>query len=286
MDLNMRLLLCLNRDFMSNLALNLLWPALEGHTFDLILSRAVAPSAPRAPEIEEWQRAEHRIVEGGLFAYLNARGTDCEFQSFEQRALASASGRLLEFANIDRADAISHVRSFDPHLIISIRFGQIFKTPLISLPRFGILNLHSGILPDHRGVLATFWAMLEGAEYIGCTLHRVTDNGIDTGPIVGIHRTAPDRARSLLWNVASLYDGGTEMIRDALEQLARGQPLAAKAQVAAQGRYYSWPMQEQVTQFRAAGYRLYSREDYSALFARYGVGEAEIAGILAVGGIL
>jgi methionyl-tRNA formyltransferase len=165
--------------------------------------------------------------------------------------------------------------------MVSIRFGQIFQPPMISVPRSGILNLHSGILPDYRGVLATFWAMLEDADQIGCTLHRINDNGIDTGPIVGIRGTAPDRARSLLWNIASLYDGGTEMIRVALEQVARGQPLTAQAQIAAHARYYSYPMQAQVAQFRAAGYRLYSRGDYSALFARYGLSKAEIADILA-----
>jgi len=72
--LAMRILLCLNRDLASNLALNLLWPALKGHAFDLVLSQGVARSAPRAPEIADWQRIEHEIVEGGLFPFLDARG--------------------------------------------------------------------------------------------------------------------------------------------------------------------------------------------------------------------
>jgi hypothetical protein len=44
----MRILLCLNDDLMSNLALNLLWPALLGHEFEIILSRGIGGKNCRA----------------------------------------------------------------------------------------------------------------------------------------------------------------------------------------------------------------------------------------------
>src|SRR5215472_6483697 len=98
----MRILVCLNRDLMSNLALNLLRPALQGHVFDLVLSQGVARSAPRAREITAWQRVEHQVVEGGLFPLLNTRDSGSGFKSFEQHAAESESGKLLGFSNIDR----------------------------------------------------------------------------------------------------------------------------------------------------------------------------------------
>jgi methionyl-tRNA formyltransferase len=240
----------------------------------------VARSAPRAPEIEAWQHVEHELVEGGLFPMLNARERDGEFQSFEQRALASESGRLMGFANINRDDGLAYVRRFAPDVIVSIRFGQIFKREVVALPRFGILNLHSGTLPDYRGVLATFWAMLEDAPEIGCTLHYVADGTIDTGPIIGTHRMAPEQKRSLLWNVASLYPGGVAMITEAIARLSRGEPIVATEQDAACGRYFSYPGEEQVAQFHARGNRLYSREDYAAILDGYGLSPSEIAAIL------
>jgi methionyl-tRNA formyltransferase len=275
----MRILLCLNRDLMSNLALNLLWPALQGHVFDLVLSHGVARQAPRAPEIEAWQRIEHAIVEEGLFPLLDARRPAGEFQSFEQRASNSESGAPLSFVNLNRDHGLDYIRRFAPELILSIRFGQIFRAPLIELPRLGILNLHSGTLPEYRGVVATFWAMLEDAE-IGCTLHYVTDGTIDTGPIVGTRKSAPDRSRSLLWNVASLYRGGAEMVGDAVGRLSRGEPIAAEARDEAKGRYLSYPNQKEVAQFHARGLKLYSPHDYAAILAGYGLLKSEIAGIL------
>src|SRR5215471_16791909 len=97
----MRILLCLNRDLMSNLALNLLRPALNGHTFDLVLSHGVALNAPRAPEIEAWQRLEHEIIEDGLFPCLDERRPAGEFQSFEGHARTTESDALISFANIN-----------------------------------------------------------------------------------------------------------------------------------------------------------------------------------------
>jgi len=275
----MRILLCLNRDLASNLALNLLWPALKEHAFDLVLSQGVARSAPRAPEIADWQRIEHEIVEDGLFPFLDRRGNAGGFQSFEQLGLMSESGTPLAFANVNRDDGLDYVGRFAPDLILSIRFGQIFKPPIIALPRFGILNLHSGTLPEYRGLLATFWAMLEGAD-IGCTLHFVTESTIDTGLIVGMQKLAPDPERSLSWNVASLYRGGVEMMADAILRLSRGQSLAARPQDAAKGRYFSFPDREQVAQFHARAHRLHSRDDYAAIFAWYGLSSADAAGIL------
>lgn len=276
----MRILLCLNRDLMSNLALNLLGPALQGHVFDLVLSQGVARSAPRAPEIAAWQRIEHRLVEEGLFPLLNAGGESDGFRSFEQWAAISEGTRLLTFANINRDEGLAYVRRFAPDVIVSIRFGQIFRAAVIGLPRFGILNLHSGTLPEYRGVLATFWAMLEGAAEIGCTLHDVTDGTIDTGAIIGTHRRAPDVKRSLLWNVASVYPGGVKMIADALARVSREESLAAEGQDGGQGRYFSYPDAEQVAQFHGRGLRLYSREDYAAIFDAYGLPSDTVQGVL------
>ena len=276
----MRILLCLNRDLMSSLALNLLWPALREHVFDIVLSRGVAPAAPRAPDIAAWQDLEHRYVEDGLFRLLNARGPTGKFRSFEQCGVKSESGKPRAFANINQNEGLAYVRRFAPDLIVSIRFAQIVKAPLIALPRYGILNLHSGTLPEYRGVLATFWAMLEGASEIGCTLHYVTDGTIDTGPIVGARKRTPDWTHSLLWNVASLYPGGARMVADAIERLSQGASLATTQQDRAGGRYFSYPNEEQMAQFRARGGVLYSREDYAEIFGKFGLSRSQVTAIL------
>jgi methionyl-tRNA formyltransferase len=224
-------LVCLNDDLMSNLALNLLWPALLGHEFEIILSRGIGgKNAVKAPQIERWQQLERELVADGLYPLLKTRDAVGQFQSFDQLAGASSSKALRVFANINREDGLAYVRQLQPDLLVSIRFGQIFRPSVIAIPRFGILNLHSGLLPDYRGILATFWAMLEGRATVGCTLHHIADGSIDTGPIIATHAVPVNRQRSLLWNIASLYPGGTGLIADTLEKFATGRQIEVHPQ--------------------------------------------------------
>jgi methionyl-tRNA formyltransferase len=271
----MRILLCLNRDFISNLALNQFWPALGNHEFDIFLSNGVGrKNAPRAAEIEQWGKLEKALIDDGLFPLLDRRTPKAgQFLSFAQMARFSRSGIVREFASINRDEGLAYVQQFQPDVIISIRFGQIFKPPIFAIPRLGIINLHSGILPDYQGILATFWAMLHNKARIGCTLHYVTDGTIDTGAIIEIHSLPADRARSLLWNVASLYEGGTAMIASVLSKLADGRPVETSPQDAGKSRYFSYPEQQPLNEFFVSGGRLYTEEDYRELFLKYDVAD-------------
>jgi methionyl-tRNA formyltransferase len=271
----MRILLCLNRDFMSNIALNQMRDALAGQIIDIVLSKGIGKkSSPKAPAIEQWQQLESRLIEDRLFPLLekpSETSTHNWFQSFNQLAKFTASKTMREFSNINEGEGLAYVRQFEPDVIISIRFGQIFKSPLLEIPRFGVINLHSGVLPDYRGILATFWAMLNNETHIGCSLHYVTDNTIDTGDIIGINKIPADAKRSLLWNVAALYEPGTALIADALSKLGKSQPLTLHPQDNSRGRYFSFPSQREIMEFVAKGYQLYSMEDYTELIRWYGI---------------
>jgi methionyl-tRNA formyltransferase len=276
----MRILLCLNRDLMSNLALNLLRPALAPHDFDIVLSDGIGgkPSF-KAREIERWQEQERALMEDALFPHLEERKSVAgQFGSFCQLAEMSRSGAVREFPSINESDGLAYVQEFRPDVIVSIRFGQIFKPPVIAVPRFGIVNLHSGLLPHYRGVLATFWAMLMRETEIGCTLHDVTDGTIDTGAILGIHRMPVNRQRSLQWNVASLYPGGVAMLANTLDALGNGHTIATTAQSG--GRYFSYPQSHDVATFLSQGHTLCSGEDYLAILKWYGVRDTDAQALL------
>ncbi|HAZ78734.1 MAG TPA: formyl transferase, partial [Porticoccaceae bacterium] len=49
-------------------------------------------------------------------------------------------------------EALSRVAATEPDLILSIRFGLILPQTIIDLPKYGVINLHSGLLPVYRGV--------------------------------------------------------------------------------------------------------------------------------------
>lgn len=148
------------------------------------------------------------------------------------------------------------LRELEPDLVISIRYRCILREEAIAIPARGVINLHSGILPDYRGVMATFWAMLAGEKEIGTTLHRIVDSGIDTGPILGIHRRSARPQRSYLANVLGLYAGGCDMIASAVDSVAAGREMPAYEQTAA-GNYFGTPETNDVNRFAARGLTLF-----------------------------
>ncbi len=137
-------------------------------------------------------------------------------------------------------------------LVVSIRYRRILKEEAIAIPARGVINLHSGILPDYRGVMATYWAMLAGEKEIGATLHWIVDSGIDTGPVIGIHRKKARPDRSYLANVLGLYADGCDMIADAVRAIAGEQGPGGRPQPSG-GRYYSAPAAPDVERFLDAG---------------------------------
>src|SRR6185436_7630679 len=103
----MRILLCVNCDFMSNIALNRLRPALARHEFEIAQSRAPAKSStPKARAFVEWQSFERTLIEEQLYPLIESRGDTRYFHSFAQLARDSTSGKLHEFASINRDDGL------------------------------------------------------------------------------------------------------------------------------------------------------------------------------------
>lgn len=85
--------------------------------------------------------------------------------------------------SINHQESIAQIRTYDPDIILSILGNQIFKKELISVPQYGVLNLHTSLLPSYRGLLPTFWVLLNDEEYTGVTVHLI-DEGIDTGEVI------------------------------------------------------------------------------------------------------
>ena len=76
-----------------------------------------------------------------------------------------------------------HLPDFEIDLAFSCFYDKIIKKDFIN--KCGrILNLHNSPLPHYRGVSPINWALKDGRNEHGITIHEITE-GIDDGPIVG-----------------------------------------------------------------------------------------------------
>lgn len=157
--------------------------------------------------------------------------------------------------NINSDDSISILKELYPDLIISILGNEIFKKPILELPKNGCLNLHTSHLPKYRGMMPTFWAMLNDEKEIGVSVFLM-DEGIDTGPII-IQEVIPvsnnDSQKEIITKTKEL---GMKLILNSVEKIKSGKIEYIKNEDE-RSTYYTYPKKEDVKLFYKKGKKFF-----------------------------
>ena len=75
------------------------------------------------------------------------------------------------------------LREISPDCIVVAAYGRILPHEIITLPKYGCINLHGSLLPRLRGAAPIQRAILEGEKTTGITVMRM-DDGLDTGDMI------------------------------------------------------------------------------------------------------
>jgi len=117
---------------------------------------------------------------------------------------------------------------WQPDVLVVVAYGLILPGEVLSMPRFGCLNIHASLLPRWRGAAPIQRAILAGDEYTGVTLMQM-DAGLDTGPMLLQRRVAIGADVDSAALHATLAQVGAEALLETLEGLETG-TLAAQPQ--------------------------------------------------------
>jgi methionyl-tRNA formyltransferase len=161
---------------------------------------------------------------------------------------------VLEPADVNDPAFLAELGALEPDVVVSVSCPQIFGRALLELPPLGCINVHSALLPHHRGMLPTFWALADGEAQTGVTVHYMTA-GIDGGAIIA-RRPVPigpnDTLRSLM--VACKREAA-EAVLDTVARLRKG-TVTTEPNPPEEGSYHSFPTRADVERFRALGRRM------------------------------
>jgi hypothetical protein len=257
----MRIIVCTKRDLAGALILNQLMPRLAGDEVLVLLSDKTRPTEKAVPELSEMKFLERDLPIDTLFPLVDMAGDQGQKLATFAGIAARYGVPIKVIDDINGPDGAALVRDFAPDIILSARFSLIFKRHIFEIPRLGTWNVHPGALPRYAGLFAPFRCMVDGGDRIGCTLHRV-DDGIDTGPVVGIGWLPVEPERSLLWHVVNTYPPGIELFLDMLAGLRAGRQPRVVAQDRTQRQYVSLPADERFVEFRERGLRLFDPKEY------------------------
>jgi len=167
------------------------------------------------------------------------KGRDLKLQPSPVKELALRSRLPVLQPERAREDAfIAELRGFAPDIILVAAYGQILPRSILDLPRFGCLNVHTSLLPRHRGAAPIQRSILEDDPETGISIMKM-DVGLDTGPVLSQVKTPilpTDTAETLHDRLAEM--GGQLLVRtvndyvlgrlDPAPQPAEGVTYAAK----------------------------------------------------------
>ena len=122
---------------------------------------------------------------------------------------------------IKREEGVEMLKSCAPDLCVTAAFGQLLSQEILDIPPMGTVNVHSSLLPKHRGSAPINWSVIMGDQVTGVTT-MFTDKGMDTGDILLMRETPigeKENAGELSDRLAVM---GAELLVETIRELENG----------------------------------------------------------------
>lgn len=115
----------------------------------------------------------------------------------------------------------ANLEALQPDAIVVVAYGRIIPNWMLTLPRFGNINVHGSLLPKLRGAAPVQWALAMGDRMTGVTTMQL-DAGLDTGPMLLAREVSVPQTAMATDMFSALAEVGAELLVETLHGLERG----------------------------------------------------------------
>jgi len=175
-----------------------------------------------------------------------------KFHSLEQLARAFDIP-FKKIGNPNADEFVESLRRRAADVTVSVACPYILKEKLLSLPPRGCINIHHAPLPKYKGMMPTFWQMLNGERAVGVTVHFMAAK-VDEGDALLQEQLAIEPGETLDHLIRRSKRHGTHCMARALRLLSSNShtpiPLDSK-----KGSYFTFPTIAEIREFRRRGFR-------------------------------
>ena len=113
------------------------------------------------------------------------------------------------------------LHELQPDILCIAGYRWVLPSSVYTIPRLGAINLHTSLLPRHRGAMPLFWVYHADDRETGVTIHRVSDHP-DAGDILKQQVFPLERGLPIATLFSRCADVGTSLFLEALESLEKG----------------------------------------------------------------
>lgn len=128
---------------------------------------------------------------------------------------------VLQPRRVREPEVVEELKRFQADVIVVVAFGQIIPKSILTLTKYGCINVHGSLLPKYRGAAPIQWAVIDGEKESGITTMQM-DEGLDTGDML-LKRVVPlseDETGGSLFD--KLSAAGAELLLETLDALEEG----------------------------------------------------------------
>lgn len=128
---------------------------------------------------------------------------------------------------IREPEAVETLRTYQADIFVVAAFGQILPEEILTMPKYGCVNIHASLLPKYRGAGPIQWAIINGEKITGVTIMQM-DKGLDTGDMLFKEEVAiaSDETADTLHD--KLAAAGAALIVEALAKIEAGDVAPVK----------------------------------------------------------
>jgi len=123
--------------------------------------------------------------------------------------------------SVKTPETLDLVKSLNPDLIVVVAYGKLLPQELIDIPKYGVINVHSSLLPKYRGAAPIHAAIINGDTETGVTIMYIAEE-LDAGDIILQGKTEITKED----NLGTLHDRlaiiGEETLMNAVELIFQG----------------------------------------------------------------
>ena len=130
--------------------------------------------------------------------------------------------KIFQPDKIKKQENIDVLKSYNPDVIVVVAYGQLLSKEILTMPKYGCINVHASLLPELRGAAPLNWAIINGEVKTGITTMQM-DVGLDTGDM--LLKTEVEIDENM--NAGELHDilmhKGADLLIETLDKLEKNQ---------------------------------------------------------------
>ena len=158
---------------------------------------------------------------------------------------------------------LKKINDIKPDLIICVRYSEILKNSLLTIPNEGVINFHASLLPKYKGMAPIFQALLHNENEIGFSLHYI-DEGIDTGEIIKRQKIKTEKNESVSHIAIRAHIAAGYELLSVINNLKKGDKKTEQI-TQDNGNYFSWPEKKDVKKFVQSNKKYIEFRDFLSL---------------------